>query len=142
MNKDIPSGNLSLMISIQAIDKNWSDITKFLERLVDEKCSLEDMYNKITDGDWHLWVATDYDTNMIYAVAITAFIEYPRSTNLRMIFVSGDGENWPIALKVFEHFALVNDCHEVEVLGRKGWERVLRDRGYELKSVTLRKRIN
>lgn len=142
MNKDIPSGNLSLMISIQAIDKNWSDITNYLERLVDEKCSLEDMYNKITDGDWHLWVATDYDSNEIYAVAITAFIEYPRSTNLRMIFVSGDGENWPIALKVFEHFALVNDCHEVEVLGRKGWERVLRDRGYELKSVTLRKRIN
>lgn len=140
MTKGTPVGNLSHIISVQAIDNRWSDISKYLERLVDAKCSLEDMYNKVVEGEWHLWVATDQDE--IYAVAITAFIYYPRSTNLRMIFVSGDGENWPVALKVFEHFALVNDCHEVEILGRKGWERVLRDRGYELKSVTLRKRIN
>lgn len=142
MTKDIPSGNLSQVISTRAIDNHWSVISTYLTRLVDEKCTLEDMYTNVVEGYWHLWVATDYDTNEIYAVAITAFVDYPQCTNLRMIFVSGDGENWPIALKVFEHFALVNGCHDVEIKGRKGWERVLRDRGYELKSVTLRKRIN
>lgn len=141
MIRETPFGNLSQMLNVDAIDNRWSDISKLLECLEDDRVNIDNIYDKIVDGEWHLWVAVDSDDS-IYSVAVTTFIHYPLVTNLRIVFLAGEFEKWAEIIRIFEQFALINDCHEVEIKGRKGWERVLRDRGYELKSVTLMKRIN
>lgn len=141
MIRETPFGNLSQMLNVDAIDNRWSDISKLLECLEDDRVNIDNIYDKIVDGEWHLWVAVNSDDS-IYSVAVTTFIHYPLVTNLRIVFLAGEFEKWAEIIRIFEQFALINDCHEVEIKGRKGWERVLRDRGYELKSVTLRKRIN
>ena len=139
MIRETPFGNLSQMLNVDAIDNRWSDISKLLECLEDDRVNIDNIYDKIVDGEWHLWVAVDSDDS-IYSVAVTTFIHYPLVTNLRIVFLAGEFEKWAEIIRIFEQFALINDCHEVEIKGRKGWERVLRDRGYELKSVTLMKR--
>jgi len=140
MIRETPLGNLSQMISVDAIDNRWSDISKLLACLEDDRVNIDNIYDKIVDGDWHLWVAFN-DDKTIYSVAITCFVYYPLVTNVRVVFLAGEHEDWADIIRIFEEFAKINDCHEVEIKGRKGWERVLRDRGYELKSVTLMKRI-
>jgi hypothetical protein len=134
-------GKLLPVFNTEAIDQCWSNIEGLLERIVDEKVGLQDIYKLISTGEWVLWLCQVPDTEEITSVVITTFIAYPRVKNLRIIFLSGDDEDWSYGIEVFEDFARINKCHDVEILGRKGWERTLRDRGYEFQNVTLRKRI-
>jgi|TARA_R110000796_G_scaffold2884_1_gene11147 hypothetical protein len=112
-----------------------------LTRVADEKVTVSDIYQFVMDGTWMLWVCQIPDTKEITSVLVTEFIHYPQVCNLRVVFLSGDDEDWAYGIKVFEDFARINDCSEVEILGRKGWERVLRDQGFKLNHITLSKRI-
>lgn len=134
-------GTLSPLTNMIAVDEMWPQIEVLLDRVADEKVSTEDIYRFVAEGRWMLWVGEVPDTFVLTAVIITEFIEYPQVTNLRIIFLSGDDEDWAYGIQVFEDFARVNKCHSLEVLGRKGWERVLRDQGYKLNFITLSKRI-
>jgi len=135
-------GNLHPVINSTAIDDLWPTLEHMLERVADHKVNQNDIYNFVMDGTWTLWVCQIPETLEVTSVIITEFIHYPQVTNLRVIFLSGDDENWAYGMSVFEDFARINQCHDVEVLGRKGWERVLKDRGFKLNHITLSKRIN
>lgn len=134
-------GKLLPVFNTEAIDQHWSEVGVLLERIVDEKVGHDDIYNLISTGEWILWLCQIPETGEITTVIVTTFIQYPKIKNLRIIFLSGDDEDWSFGIETFEDFARINKCHDVEILGRKGWERTLRDRGYEFQNVTLRKRI-
>ena len=134
-------GNLYPVFDARAIDNIWPVVEHLLKRVEDHKVHVSDMYEFVRQGDWLLWVCQIPDTNEITSVIITEFIEYPQVTNLRVIFLSGDDEDWAYGMSVFEDFARINQCHDVEVLGRKGWERVLKSRGFKLNHITLSKEI-
>lgn len=134
-------GNLLPLCETGAIDNLWPTIEHMLERVTDEKVGVSDVYDFVIDGRWILWVCQIPDTLEITSVLVTEFIHYPQVCNLRVVFLSGDDEDWAYGIAVFEDFARINGCHEVEILGRKGWERVLRDKGFSLNHITLSKRI-
>ena len=134
-------GNLLPLCETGAIDNLWPTIEHMLTRVTDEKVGVSDVYDFVIDGRWMLWVCQIPDTLEITSVLVTEFIHYPQVCNLRVVFLSGDDEDWAYGIAVFEDFARINGCHEVEILGRKGWERVLRDKGFSLNHITLSKRI-
>ena len=134
-------GNLLPLCETGAIHDLWPTIEPMLTRVADEKVTVSDIYDFVMDGTWMLWVCQIPDTEEITSVIVTEFIRYPQVCNLRVIFLSGDDEDWAYGMTVFEDFARINTCHEVEVLGRKGWERVLKDQGFKLNHITLSKRI-
>jgi hypothetical protein len=135
-------GKLLPVLNTTAIDNLWSFIEPMLDDVADEKVHVNDIYNFVLDGTWVLWVCQIPDTHEITSVVVTEFIHYPQVCNLRVIFLSGNDEDWAFGMSVFEDFARINHCHDVEVLGRKGWERVLKKRGFKLNHITLSKRIN
>ena len=134
-------GNLLPLCETGAIDNLWPTIEHMLTRVTDEKVGVSDVYDFVMDGTWMLWVCQIPDTLEITSVLVTEFIHYPQVCNLRVVLLSGDDEDWAYGISVFENFARINGCHEVEILGRKGWERVLRDKGFSLNHITLSKRI-
>jgi hypothetical protein len=134
-------GSLLPINRTDAIDALWPSIEEKLERVADDKVHVSDIYDFVIDGVWMLWACQVPETSEITSVVVTEFINYPQVTNLRVIFLSGDDEDWAYGMSVFEDFARINKCHDVEVLGRKGWERVLKDRGFKLNHITLSKRI-
>ena len=134
-------GNLLPLAEPKAIDALWPEISPLLERVADYRVTVDDIYDFVMDKNWMLWVCQVPDALEVTSVVITEFIEYPQVTNLRVIFLSGDDEDWACGMGVFEDFARINQCHDVEVLGRKGWERVLKSRGFKLNFITLSKRM-
>lgn len=134
-------GNALPLLETGAINNLWPTIENLLTRVTDEKVGVSDVYDFVIDGRWMLWVCQIPDTLEITSVLVTEFIHYPQVCNLRVVFLSGDDEDWAYGIAVFEDFARINGCHEVEILGRKGWERVLRDKGFSLNHITLSKRI-
>jgi hypothetical protein len=135
------NGETFPLVSVKAIDVLWPRIEMLFSRVVDEKVHLEDIYNFCLDGTWLLWVHQVPETGEITAAAITEFIEYPKVTHLKVLFLSGDDGDWLSGMSIFERFACINQCAAVEIHGRKGWERVLKNGGYELSHITLSKRI-
>ena len=118
------------------INNLWPTISPLLDRLVDEKVSMDDIYDLMMNRRWLLWVNTDLST-----VIVTEFIYYPQVTNLRIVLLAGDDVDWSEGIHVFEGFARINGCHSVEILGRKGWQRVLKDQNYRLSHITLSKPV-
>jgi len=129
------------LVHPRAINNRWPEIAPLLERVADPKVTLDDIYTFCMDGTWVLWVRQDPETSQVTDVAVTEFIEYPQVHNLRVIFLSGNDQDWSSGIDIFEKYAGINQCHAIEVHGRKGWERVLKNRGFGLDHITLSKRI-
>lgn len=129
------------LVSTKAIDALWPTIDMLFSRVVNDKVHMEDIYNFCLDGTWLLWLHQVPETGEITSAAITEFIEYPQVTNLRVVLLSGDDGDWLSGMSIFERFARINQCAYVEIHGRKGWERVLKNGGYNLSHITLSKRI-
>lgn len=121
------------------IENEWGTFAPFFSKLVSPQLNLEDIYSFLHAGTWTLWVTRQH--NEINSVAVTAFIHYPRYTALRIILTSGGNTDWPEGTSELEDFASANGCSAVEVMGRKGWERVLAERGFEFQHITLTKRL-
>jgi hypothetical protein len=67
---------------------------------------------------------------------------YPRKRMLRIWLAGGDmGSSIDSILEAAEYHAAEHECDGIEVLGRRGWERVLKPYGYEHKRVMLIKEL-
>ena len=131
---------LSPITNMEVVAARAEEIQDLLERVEDRHVMVKDMEAHVRSGEWLLWLVTD-EAQVIHALAITTFVYYPRLTAFRIIFTAGDNEDWANRMGELETFAAANGAAEVEVLGRKGWERVLKARGFEFQNITLTKRI-
>lgn len=129
------------LVEPRAINILWPVLEPLLTRIVDDKVSIDDIYSFCIDGTWMLWVHQNPETSEVTDVAVTEFISYPQETNLKVLFLAGGGGDWPSGMEIFENFARINQCYAIEVHGRKGWERVLKQSGFSLDYITLSKRI-
>lgn len=125
--------------NLEAIEKEWGLLVPFFSRLVDDHMSLDDIWGHLESGEWHLWI-DDVDGEIV-SIAVTSFIYYPQYTALRIILTAGSETDWAAATEFLENVAKANRCDTVEILGRKGWERALKSRGFEFQNITLRKRL-
>ena len=74
--------------------------------------------------------------------AIFTFREYPRRRLLQIWLVGGDMEaSIEGVLAGADFYAEQNGCDGIEVIGRKGWKRVLEPYGYDYKSIVMIKDI-
>ena len=67
---------------------------------------------------------------------------YPQKRMLRIWLAGGDmGSSIDSILEAAEYHAAEHECDGIEVLGRRGWEKVLKPYGYEHKRVMLIKEL-
>ena len=73
---------------------------------------------------------------------VTLFVEYPLSRTLHIWLLGGDFEQvYTDHAETLDKWAKDNQCDQIVVNGRKGWERRLKNRGYDFKAVILIKEI-
>lgn len=127
------------LLSMGAIDDVWGTVSNILKTTEDNHLDLEDVYSRLETGEWTLWISKV--ETIIVSAAVTSFIYYPKYTALRIVLCAGSDTNWAEATAYLEEVAKHNGCETLEVLGRKGWERALRSRGFEFQNITLSKRL-
>ena len=93
------------------------------------RCTVNDTIEAVYRGKKQLWAAYD-DT--VHGVITTSIVEYPRIKALVMELCAGDNlSQWKgQMLEMIEQFARDCGCAKIEMVGRKGWERVLDHDGY------------
>lgn len=77
--------------------------------------------------------------SMENSVIVTEIVDYPQRSVCRIWLAGGDMDELMEAEKKVCEWAAENGCTGMEIIGRKGWERQLKD--YKSASVVLTKEI-
>lgn len=109
----------------------WPRIVPLLQRLCDRQhmhgMTVAGLTQRIQAGQYKLWLLGDFR-----AVFLTSlYLQQNGRLVLSLSWAAGDDAIEPdVVLPRVEAYAREHDCYAVEVMGRKGWERVLKPYGY------------
>jgi hypothetical protein len=101
-----------------------------------DEISVDTVLQKLADGFYQAWVI---DTITL----VTCVANYENHSRLRICYAAGDLTDELIAkaLDIIERFAAAVGCVGVEIYGRGGWVRRLKNYGYNQQYVVVMKRI-
>ena len=124
-----PSSKL-ILIHPELIDEIWPQVEKHLDRIAphsEGELTTEDFHTALLSKDMQLWVAVD-DELQVLASMVSQIISYPRKRVLRILAIGGvDMERWMGHLPAVEDWAMEVGCSSLELWGRKGWQKMLKD---------------
>jgi len=94
----------------------------------------EDIVSAVKAGAMQFWPAED-------ACAITEIVAYPRKKALHIFLAGGNMDTIVDMDDSAVFFAKQNGCSHMSIAGRKGWQRILQDKGYKPVLTSLGKDI-
>ena len=123
----------------QDLPEAWPRYRKLLLDVLDrgEKAYSEaDILTLLLTGRWGLMVS---ERGTVDAICVFEIVDFPRLRRLLLRYAAGDGDLMLDAAPWLEKQARAAGCHEVEIYGRKGWERRLPE--WDHRGVILRKEL-
>ena len=126
------------LVAPEDIDTIWDDVEGLIKKASDDLLNYIDIYKLLREGTFLLWIITD-DNNAIVTAMTLMFQKYPRDTSLRIVTCGGEKmKEWLNEfLEKIEVFAKDRGCSYIDIDGRSGWSKVLKD--YKVEYYTLRK---
>ena len=126
------------------VDEVWERVEPFLKRGVDASRGRYDMpslYKEVKSGNQHLWVIFKDDDNLVCSLT-TQFAYYPLRVNLSTPFAGSDDESiskedWQDVALILMDWARLHGCSALEIVGRRGWVRTLKEVGLEESFTTV-----
>ena len=98
--------------------------------------AVTDVYRAVAVGDMQLWVV-ERDREVLAAV-VTKLVVRPLRKVCQILYVGGSNmDDWLHHLSDIEGWAAAEEATRIEVVGRKGWKRVLS--GYRMDAAVFRK---
>jgi hypothetical protein len=137
------------LVPREALALIWPKAVEILAPALEYTDGREDLvslYRRLAEARAQLWAGLDPanpDDPEIKAVAVTCLVTYPRDKALRIEYCGGgDMVGWqgPI-IDLWTKFALDHGASRLELFGRKGWARELRDKGWTQPLVFMEKRL-
>lgn len=113
--------------------KNWAQIEPLLLKLIehekDQGFTLSGLADGINNHRWQVWLFEDWSAIFLTTIYQQQNGELMCSINM----AAGEKviENVDVVLSAIEPYARLHGCYGIEVVGRRGWERVVKPRGYE-----------
>ena len=103
-----------------------------------QQWDIDDVWKDIEDGEAVFYPVKD-------GAAVFKIMLYPRKRMLRIWLFGGktgtQRANLDAVMEAADYYAELHECEGIELLGRKGWEKVLEPYGYDYKSVLLVKEL-
>jgi hypothetical protein len=134
------------MIALQSVPQNevievWPQVRPYIDRVIESSnhdFTTEYILGRIADGDYQLWVGGDYSY-----VGVTRLEYFDASEKLICLVMWLSGDDMPAwidsALSQLESWAMDNDCDEIRITGRPGWERMFKKDGFRKTHTILAK---
>ena len=137
---NIPSSNL---------DDVWSLVKKDISEALSYSGNHTDaqfVYDTIKQSKMQLWVVWDKDKeatiDKYYGVVVTEIIKRKLIQSCNIFIVTGrHRQKWQHLISVLEDFATDNNCTNMELIARKGWQRIMEQFDYKQTHVVLEKQI-
>tara|TARA_R110000824_G_scaffold345898_1_gene532603 strand:- start:2016 stop:2468 length:453 start_codon:yes stop_codon:yes gene_type:complete len=136
------------MTSVFLIPKDhYSSVKDDVEALITKSIKLSDgrddfatVWNELQRTHQQLWMVFDSENKPIAAL-LTSIKAYALKRMFLLQWLGGeDMDDWlGRLLDTLAAFAKANSCAGMEIVGREGWKRALRDRGWEANLVVCTK---
>ena len=137
---NIPSSNL---------DDVWSLVKKDISEALSYSGDHTDsqfVYDCVKEKKMQLWVVWDKDKpttlEKYYGVVVTEIVKRKLIQSCNIFIVTGrHRQQWQHLINVLEDFAIENNCTNMELIARKGWQRIMEQFDYKQTHVVLEKPI-
>ena len=137
---NIPSSNL---------DDVWSLVKKDISEALSYSGNHTDaqfVYDCIKEKKMQLWVVWNKDKpttlEKYYGVVVTEIVKRKLIQSCNIFIVTGKHrQKWQHLISVLEDFAIENNCTNMELIARKGWQRIMEQFDYKQTHVVLEKPI-
>ena len=111
----------------------WDELKHTLEPALDGSYTLEDVWHEIKAGRAAFWPFPN-------SAVVTQVCEFPQRRVLRIWLAGGRLDELERAFGFMDELADELGCQAIEIDGRKGWGKVLKD--FEAKRVVYTKEVN
>ena len=136
----IPSSNL---------DDVWNLVKKDIQEALSYSGNHTDsdfVLETLKQQKFQLWIVWDKEKkttkDKYYGVVITEVIKRKLRKSCNIFVVTGKHrQKWQHLISVLEDFALEQECNNMELIARKGWERIMEQFNYKKTHVVLEKSI-
>ena len=137
---NIPSSNLDDVWSL--VKKDISDALSYSGNHTDAQF----VYETIKQNKMQLWIVWDKDKeatiDKYYGVVVTEIVKRKLIQSCNIFIVTGrHRQKWQHLISVLEDFAVENNCTNMELFARKGWQRIMEQFDYKQTHVVLEKQI-
>ena len=137
---NIPSSNLDDVWSL--VKKDISDALSYSGNHTDA----DFVYDCVKENKMQLWVVWDKDKpttlEKYYGVVVTEIVKRKLIQSCNIFIVTGrHRQQWQHLINVLEDFAIENNCTNMELIARKGWQRIMEQFDYKQTHVVLEKPI-
>jgi len=131
-------GRVITQVPVEDLEFIWSQVKPQIEKALDGSYSSYDILEYIKQNRMQLWISWN---DGIEASFVTEVCDYPQLRVLRWVLAGGSNmESWlDLVTSKVEDWAKKNNCQRLEIVGRKGWTKVLRD--YEPQAVYFVKEL-
>lgn len=130
-------------ITLEQFTEVWLKILPFVKKLVRRghgRISEKSVFDEVVNREVHLWVCFDDDNNNeVVAFIATRVREYATKRLLSFDYIGGERvEEWfDVAHDLIAQWAKTKivdggpECHGIEAIGRLGWQRFLKPKGWD-----------
>jgi len=131
-------GRVITQVPVEDLEFIWSQVKPQIEKALDGSYSSYDILEYIKQNRMQLWISWN---DGIEASFVTEVCDYPQLRVMRWVLAGGSNmESWlDLVTSKVEDWAKRNNCQRLEIVGRKGWTKVLRD--YEPQAVYFVKEL-
>ena len=137
---NIPSSNL---------DDVWSLVKKDISEALSYSGNHTDaqfVYDTLKEDKMQLWVVWDKDKpttlEKYYGVVVTEIIQRKLKRSCQIFIMTGrHRQKWQHLISVIEDFAEEQECQQMELYARPGWQKILQNYNYKRTHVVLEKTI-
>ena len=100
--------------------------------------SLQDLIHEIARGEKQVWLHTEGDK--FNATVVTQVTQFPGKKTCEILYLGGDKAiKYLDDIREIEVWAKAEGCHDIQVIGRDGWAKVLKQYGYDKRYVVTGK---
>ena len=112
--------------------QEWKRCRHWIEAALERVSThtIEDIEQGLAQGIYVFWPASK-------SVVVTEIHIYPRAKYMHVFLAGGDLEELKSMVPMLQSWARFNGCSKLTLAGRRGWERALRDQGWEANLVYL-----
>ena len=137
---NIPSSNL---------DDVWSLVKKDISEALSYSGNHTDaqfVYDCVKENKMQLWVIWDKDKKTTlekyYGVVVTEIVQRKLKRSCQIFIMTGkQRQKWQHLISVLEDFAEEQECQQMELFARPGWQKILQNYNYKRTHVVLEKPI-
>ena len=136
----IPSSNLDDVWNL--VNKDISEALSYSGNHTDAQF----VYETVKENKMQLWVVWDKDKkttlDKYYGVVVTEIVKRKLKQSCNIFIVTGrHRQKWQHLINVLEDFAIENNCTNMELFARKGWQRIMEQFDYKQTHVVLDQQI-